>query len=149
SHMPLPSGMTAFGAAAGAGVAGGGVAAGAGGAVLGGVTASAACVARASAAGPATPAAAGAAGAVVGGSAARGDVVGGTSSNWSPPERAAAVSSFVGETGRPKAVATPIVSTRSDRNRTWRCRGRPESMRRGMDRLLSRCRFGQYEEGGS
>src|SRR5438270_5915055 len=114
--MPLPSGMIGFEAAAGAG-AGGAVGSGAAGAVAGGAAASAA---RSGADGAvaAGPAGAGAAGAVDGGSAASGDGLGGTSLNWSPAERAAAVSTLVGEAGRPRAVATPTVSTTSERNRT-------------------------------
>src|SRR5438067_3425855 len=129
--MPLPSGI-GFPAAGGATGAGGGVTTGAGGAVVGGAVAGGAVAG-------AVAASVGGDGAtvVVGGSAASGDGPGGTSLNWSPPARAAAVSSRVGEAGRPRAVATPTVSTTSDRNRIWKCRGRPESMRRGMDCLLS------------
>src|SRR5438874_4881985 len=134
--MPLPTGMGGFGAGGADGAAGWAAGAGGtGGVVAGGAAASA--TRSGPGAGAVVGSVAGAAGVVVGGSAA-GEGGGGTSLKVSPPERAAAVSSFAGEPdGRPRAVATPTASTRSEAIRTWRWRGRPERMRRGMARLLS------------
>src|SRR5438309_11962185 len=137
--MPFPRGMIGFGATAAgrAGGAGGVTATGAGGVVAGGAAASAARSAVGAGAAPGS-AATGGTGAVVGGSAARGEVVGGTSKNSSAPDREAAVSNDPdGRDGWPKPAATPTVSTASDRTRPWRRLGRPEGVRRGMNRLLS------------